>query len=202
MFQGVYAVFERACFVLQGMFSMEAGRRCASGPGTFSFSTAQGGQIFACVEAAIREQRVLAEEEPGSGPAPCEPGGRSPGLHTGAALLDDPSGVYSLPLDCLRQPAPPTEPVYAAPLDLLQDPPPRPRRDDAPDPPVCSRPERQGALRGSPKPPRARPPPNPAHPPEPPDLDALYSQVTKHPSTSITWDPDSDDIVYDNLGVI
>ncbi|KAJ8271196.1 hypothetical protein COCON_G00100550 [Conger conger] len=203
----------------KGMFSVEAGRRCESGPGTFSFVSAQGGQIFACMETAIQQHRVLQEEEPGSSSAPCEPGRQSPGL------LEDPSAAYSLPVDCVRQPAPlqpaqPPEPVYCTPLDHIQPPapspaPPRPRRGDAPDPQlseggersVCSRPERQGALRGSPKSWSPRGMEEEDHmltsdPGDPCDPHTLYSQVTKHATPNITWDPDSDDIIYDNLGVI
>ncbi|KAJ8247720.1 hypothetical protein GJAV_G00249520 [Gymnothorax javanicus] len=204
------------------MFSMEAGRRCESGPGTFTFSTAQGGQIFARVEAAIREQRVLAEEEgPGSDPAPREKGGRSPGLLSGAAPEDDSSAVYSLPLDYVRKPADTSEPVYSAPLQAppTSSPPPlppspRPRHGNTPvlqDPelidqagegPVCNRPERQGALRGNPKYWKSSSvetsDPNNSDDPEEP----LYSQVNKQALPDISWDPDSDDIIYDNLGVI
>ncbi|XP_019411974.1 PREDICTED: docking protein 1, partial [Crocodylus porosus] len=44
------------------MFSFEAGRRCRSGPGNFTFETKQGNEIFRLVEASIREQKTLAEE--------------------------------------------------------------------------------------------------------------------------------------------
>ncbi|XP_025047687.1 docking protein 1 [Alligator sinensis] len=44
------------------MFSFEAGRRCSSGPGNFTFETKQGNEIFRLVEASIREQKTLAEE--------------------------------------------------------------------------------------------------------------------------------------------
>ncbi|XP_023616404.1 LOW QUALITY PROTEIN: docking protein 1 [Myotis lucifugus] len=39
------------------MFSFEAGRRCPSGPGNFTFQTAQGNDIFQVVETAINGQR-------------------------------------------------------------------------------------------------------------------------------------------------
>lgn len=45
------------------MFSFEAGRRCESGPGNFTFETKQGNEIFQIVEAAIREQKAQAEEQ-------------------------------------------------------------------------------------------------------------------------------------------
>ncbi|NXG59639.1 DOK1 protein, partial [Hemiprocne comata] len=44
------------------MFSFEAGRRCDSGPGNFTFETKQGNEIFHLVEAAIREQKAQVEE--------------------------------------------------------------------------------------------------------------------------------------------
>lgn len=44
------------------MFSFEAGRRCESGPGNFTFETRQGNEIFQVVEAAIQAQKAQAEE--------------------------------------------------------------------------------------------------------------------------------------------
>ncbi|XP_029382313.1 docking protein 1b [Echeneis naucrates] len=44
------------------MFSFEAGRRCDSGPGTFTFDTKQGNEIFMLVDQAIQSQKALAEE--------------------------------------------------------------------------------------------------------------------------------------------
>ncbi|XP_061299127.1 docking protein 1 [Pezoporus flaviventris] len=44
------------------MFSFEAGRRCSSGPGNFTFETKQGNEIFQLVEASIREQKAQVEE--------------------------------------------------------------------------------------------------------------------------------------------
>nr|XP_056711701.1 docking protein 1 [Euleptes europaea] len=49
------------------MFSFEAGRRCESGPGNFTFETRQGNEIFRVVEAAIQEQKAQAEENRQSG---------------------------------------------------------------------------------------------------------------------------------------
>ncbi|XP_015266741.1 PREDICTED: LOW QUALITY PROTEIN: docking protein 1 [Gekko japonicus] len=49
------------------MFSFEAGRRCESGPGNFTFETKQGNEIFCVVEAAIHEQKAQAEENRQSG---------------------------------------------------------------------------------------------------------------------------------------
>ncbi|XP_054846211.1 docking protein 1 [Eublepharis macularius] len=45
------------------MFSFEAGRRCESGPGNFTFETKQGNEIFRVVEAAIQDQKAQAEED-------------------------------------------------------------------------------------------------------------------------------------------
>ncbi|KAF1417210.1 Docking protein 1, partial [Spheniscus humboldti] len=44
------------------MFSFEAGRRCDSGPGNFTFETKEGNEIFRLVEASIREQKAQVEE--------------------------------------------------------------------------------------------------------------------------------------------
>ncbi|KAG9332308.1 hypothetical protein JZ751_015410 [Albula glossodonta] len=51
------------------MFSFEAGRRCESGPGNFTFETKQGNEIFGIVEGAIREQKAQAEERHQSCPS-------------------------------------------------------------------------------------------------------------------------------------
>ncbi|KAJ6658544.1 hypothetical protein lerEdw1_019931 [Lerista edwardsae] len=45
------------------MFSFEAGRRCESGPGNFTFETRQGNEIFRVVEAAIRAQKAQVQED-------------------------------------------------------------------------------------------------------------------------------------------
>ncbi|XP_053714950.1 docking protein 1b [Synchiropus splendidus] len=44
------------------MFSFEAGRRCDSGPGSFTFDTKQGNEIFALVAQAIQSQKALEDE--------------------------------------------------------------------------------------------------------------------------------------------
>lgn len=54
---------------MQVMFSFEAGRRCESGPGNFTFETKQGNEIFQIVETAIREQKAQAEERHQSCPS-------------------------------------------------------------------------------------------------------------------------------------
>lgn len=44
------------------MFSFEAGRRCDSGPGNFTFETKHGNDVFLIVESKIQEQKAQAEE--------------------------------------------------------------------------------------------------------------------------------------------
>ncbi|XP_035004394.1 docking protein 1b [Hippoglossus stenolepis] len=44
------------------MFSFEAGRRCDSGPGNFTFETKQGNEIFTLVNQAIQSQKALTED--------------------------------------------------------------------------------------------------------------------------------------------
>ncbi|KAI7813927.1 docking protein 1b [Triplophysa rosa] len=51
------------------MFSFEAGRRCESGPGNFTFETKQGNDLFHIIENAIREQKAQAEERHQSCPS-------------------------------------------------------------------------------------------------------------------------------------
>ncbi|XP_071393286.1 docking protein 1b [Centroberyx affinis] len=55
------------------MFSFEAGRRCDSGPGSFTFETKQGNEIFQLVEQAIQSQKALAEERHLSCPVNFDP---------------------------------------------------------------------------------------------------------------------------------
>ncbi|KAL1023669.1 hypothetical protein UPYG_G00044330 [Umbra pygmaea] len=54
-------------------FSIEAGRRCTSGPGAFLFETIQAEDIFSRVETAIREQKSVAGDEPESRDAVSKP---------------------------------------------------------------------------------------------------------------------------------
>ncbi|XP_037615282.1 docking protein 1b [Sebastes umbrosus] len=55
------------------MFSFEAGRRCDSGPGNFTFETKQGNEIFTLVDQAIQSQKVQAEERHLSCPVNFDP---------------------------------------------------------------------------------------------------------------------------------
>ncbi|XP_040849577.1 docking protein 1 [Ochotona curzoniae] len=106
------------------MFSFEAGRRCPSGPGTFTFQTAQGNDIFQAVESAIHRQKAqgkagqahdilradsqegeMAEGKLASPPGPQE-------------LLGSPPALYAEPLDSLRMPpGPAQDSLYSDPLD-------------------------------------------------------------------------------------
>ncbi|KAK6323480.1 hypothetical protein J4Q44_G00058190 [Coregonus suidteri] len=56
------------------MFSFEAGRRCESGPGNFTFETKQGNEIFLIAEQAIQSQKALAEERYPMSSLESEPG--------------------------------------------------------------------------------------------------------------------------------
>lgn len=55
------------------MFSFEAGRRCDSGPGNFTFETKQGNEIFLLVDQAIHSQKTQAEERHLSCPTNFDP---------------------------------------------------------------------------------------------------------------------------------
>ncbi|XP_028285455.1 docking protein 1b [Parambassis ranga] len=55
------------------MFSFEAGRRCDSGPGNFTFETKQGNEIFMLVDQAIQSQKAQAEERRLSTPLNSDP---------------------------------------------------------------------------------------------------------------------------------
>ncbi|XP_058628615.1 docking protein 2 isoform X2 [Onychostoma macrolepis] len=60
----------------QMLFSIEAGRRCESGPGTFNFETRQSDEILRLIELAIRQQKSLAVT--GDRQSPHSPRSRSP----------------------------------------------------------------------------------------------------------------------------
>ncbi|XP_023588260.1 docking protein 1 isoform X1 [Trichechus manatus latirostris] len=105
------------------MFSFEAGRRCPSGPGTFTFQTAQGNDIFQAVETAICQQKAQAKasqghdvrradshEEVAEGKvaSPCGP----------QEHLGNPLSLYAEPLDSLRiPPGPSQDSLYSDPLN-------------------------------------------------------------------------------------
>ncbi|XP_067298764.1 docking protein 1 isoform X2 [Pseudorasbora parva] len=58
------------------VFSIEAGRRCESGPGTFNFETRQSEEILRLIESAIQQQKSLAVS--GERHSPHSPRSRSP----------------------------------------------------------------------------------------------------------------------------
>ncbi|KAI4884923.1 hypothetical protein NFI96_013212, partial [Prochilodus magdalenae] len=127
------------------MFSIEAGRRCDSGPGTFNFETKQSDEILRLVEQAIYQQKSLAVPAGSSPRSPCSP---LPPRPISASLLDIPANnssdssancefVHSSPAGALisgpfaacvktatghRPPGESTglpEPVYSTPVDLI-----------------------------------------------------------------------------------
>ncbi|KAM9399040.1 docking protein 1-like isoform 2-T2 [Salvelinus alpinus] len=80
-------------------FSIEAGRRCDSGPGAFTFDTCQADDIFSLIENAIWEQKAVAGDEceghtVAANRSPNMPRARSPlpKLPDSAAILE---GSYS-----------------------------------------------------------------------------------------------------------
>ncbi|XP_038601652.1 docking protein 1 [Tachyglossus aculeatus] len=96
------------------MFSFEAGRRCSSGPGNFTFETKQGDRIFQAVESAIRRQRP----GPGGRHSASSLEGEEPPDHPPPGGAGEPTGLYAQPLDALRAlPAPPQDPLYSDPVD-------------------------------------------------------------------------------------
>uniref|UniRef100_A0A8C9N6L3 Docking protein 1 n=1 Tax=Serinus canaria TaxID=9135 RepID=A0A8C9N6L3_SERCA len=108
------------------MFSFEAGRRCDSGPGNFTFETKQGNEIFRLVEASIQEQKAQVEENRQS----CDSlEADSPGLVQIRQALadglnlelptegDDTPAVYSEPLDSVKGLQPWPDPLYSDPVD-------------------------------------------------------------------------------------
>ncbi|XP_008638116.2 PREDICTED: docking protein 1, partial [Corvus brachyrhynchos] len=86
------------------MFSFEAGRRCDSGPGNFTFETKQGNEIFRLVEASIQEQKAQGEENRQSWdslgaarPRRAEGRGQAPPGHK-EHIYDEPEGRAPRPL--------------------------------------------------------------------------------------------------------
>ncbi len=130
------------------LFSIEAGRRCESGPGTFNFETRQSDEIIRRIELAIRQQKSLAVT--GDRQSPHSPRSRSPRsplprrpesitlLYTEGSNSPQPSdaklsmnpnpadvldpNVYAISNPVHTKPASPiglTEPVYANPAILI-----------------------------------------------------------------------------------
>uniref|UniRef100_A0A8D0F1D5 IRS-type PTB domain-containing protein n=1 Tax=Strix occidentalis caurina TaxID=311401 RepID=A0A8D0F1D5_STROC len=96
------------------MFSFEAGRRCDSGPGNFTFETKQGNEIFRLVEASIREQKAQALADSLTLELPAE-GGDTPAPKAPTVLSTPP--VYSEPLDSVKGFRPWLDPLYSEPVD-------------------------------------------------------------------------------------
>ncbi|XP_030166805.1 docking protein 1 isoform X2 [Lynx canadensis] len=106
------------------MFSFEAGRRCPSGPGTFTFQTAQGNDIFQAVETAIHRQKVQGKDGQGQDSlrADSHEGeaaeGKLVSLPGAQELPGTPPALYAEPLDSLRIPSGPSQDsLYSDPLD-------------------------------------------------------------------------------------
>ncbi|XP_067118080.1 docking protein 1b [Osmerus mordax] len=131
------------------MFSFEAGRRCESGPGNFTFETKQGNEIFSIVEAAIRSQKSQAEERPATSD-PAQPpvpeadgdsGGSKPGSadgvfggrghnHKGRGLPEPPPPTGGkMGGSPLPRAAGEGAGVYSEPVDSVRLPPPLPPSD-------------------------------------------------------------------------
>ncbi|XP_043094811.1 docking protein 2 [Puntigrus tetrazona] len=130
------------------LFSIEAGRRCESGAGTFNFETRQSEEILRLIESAIRQQKSLAVT--GDRHSPHSPRSRSPRSplprlpesfnlfdtegsnspqSSDAKLPLNPSpaetlgpNIYAVSNPVHTKPASPiglTEPVYANPADTI-----------------------------------------------------------------------------------
>lgn len=138
-------IFNVLSIPLQMVFSIEAGRRCESGPGTFNFETRQSEEILRLIESAIRQQKSLAVT--GDRHSPHSPRSRSPRSplpkrpesfplldtegNNSPQLSDSKLPLYPDPTDALgpnisnsvhTKPASPigsTEAVYANPADCI-----------------------------------------------------------------------------------
>uniref|UniRef100_A0A4W3IM78 IRS-type PTB domain-containing protein n=1 Tax=Callorhinchus milii TaxID=7868 RepID=A0A4W3IM78_CALMI len=98
------------------MFSFEAGRRCESGAGNFTFETKHGNDIFLLVECGIREQKAQAEENRRSFHSSEQDLSGYPQVNS------DPSSIYSDPVDAVKVPSRPqhrADSLYSDPLDNL-----------------------------------------------------------------------------------
>uniref|UniRef100_H3AZC4 Docking protein 1 n=1 Tax=Latimeria chalumnae TaxID=7897 RepID=H3AZC4_LATCH len=106
------------------MFSFEAGRRCESGPGNFTFETKQGNEIFQIVEASIKQQKAQAEENRKSYPS-LDSDSAFPLLKnasvesTLAGRVPPPPNLYSEPLDSVKAQKPKADSLYSDPVDTV-----------------------------------------------------------------------------------
>ncbi|XP_062375403.1 docking protein 1 [Sardina pilchardus] len=144
------------------VFLIEAGRRCESGPGAFTFETRQGDDIFSRIETAVQEQRSSAlagvKRRPNS-PLPSIPNSAAAALAgvssdsssrvvsnsinsvgAGEPIYTDPATVISFSKPMLSNALePPDSPeiVYAEPMDAIITPyPMRPDQPSAPPPTI------------------------------------------------------------------
>uniref|UniRef100_A0A8C0QPF7 Docking protein 1 n=1 Tax=Chelonoidis abingdonii TaxID=106734 RepID=A0A8C0QPF7_CHEAB len=104
------------------MFSFEAGRRCESGPGNFTFETKQGNEIFRLVEASIREQKAQVEENRQSCDSldldcPSVVLIRNALADSLSLELPDPASLYSEPMDAVKGVRARLDPLYSDPID-------------------------------------------------------------------------------------
>uniref|UniRef100_K7FRA2 Docking protein 1 n=1 Tax=Pelodiscus sinensis TaxID=13735 RepID=K7FRA2_PELSI len=105
------------------MFSFEAGRRCDSGPGNFTFETKQGNEIFRLVEASIREQKAQARTlpeppvPPKSAPPSTPPRSPLPKVPRAVLPAEDPTILYSEPMDAVKGFRARLDPLYSDPID-------------------------------------------------------------------------------------
>lgn len=106
------------------MFSFEAGRRCPSGPGTFTFQTTQGNDIFQAVETAIQQQKAQGKVGQGHDVLRTDshegevPEGKVASPSGPQELLGSSPVLYAEPLDSLRIPSGPSQDsLYSDPLD-------------------------------------------------------------------------------------
>ncbi|KAL4601550.1 docking protein 1-like isoform X2 [Arapaima gigas] len=185
-------------------FSMEAGRRCDSGPGSFSFESCQSSEIFVQVENIIHEQTLGALESGSVGEAeplarrslPTPPRSPLPPSPRRPALLEQCS-PYAEPADCLR-----SAPVLLAPPALRrQDNQPEPLYSDVYDLVDVDLTQRTACLglenaRGG-----VDSCPGSSEKAEREEPEPLYSQVVKRPPPRGTR-PGASDIIYDNLGEV
>lgn len=114
------------------MLTIEAGRRCESGPGSFIFETPQAEKVFFMIQATIKQKKSLQTQE-----SPTNLGNMASALHT-LRMQDkkcaSPEDSPQAPITLMPLPSIPTnssytgnqaEAVYADPVDCIQSEPER-----------------------------------------------------------------------------
>lgn len=120
------------------MLTIEAGRRCDSGPGSFVFETPQAEKIFFLIQATIKQKTSLQTQEshtPANSPQPKTPdmGNMAAALHNALRVQDrkyvpSEDGSHA-PITLMPLPSIPTnagctgnqeEAIYADPVDCIQ----------------------------------------------------------------------------------